>query len=135
MQIDQTKLDALYGFYKELDELEWQASEELKKAKEAGKEKTIKLHRNGADRDIKEGILWTEVFHLGSDSEAGKALKERYPGVFDLYEKQSKKAGELQKFCVEAFGIDYTNLRLSDIFRICEAMIPFLIKRETKAQA
>lgn len=135
MQIDQEKLDTLYGLYKTLDDLEVQASDELKKAKEVGKEATIKLKRNGEERDVKEASLWTEVFHLGSDSEAGRELVKRYPQVFELYKQQSEKAEELQKFSVQAFGIDYRNLRLSDIFRICEAMIPFLVKRETKGQA
>lgn len=124
MKITENKLDELYSLYDELAVARALQSNKIAEAKQ-NKENEIEVEREDGTQKVTEGDLWEEVRHLGVDCPAGEALKEKYPDTFEAAERYQKKANELQKFTTQEFGIDSQAIRMSDIFRMTEAMVEY----------
>lgn len=123
-KITTKKLDKLYSLYDELNESEILASDKLKKAKD-NKGAKLEIKRDGKKVKIKESDLWEEVRYLGEGCDAYKALNKKYPDVFKAFEEQNKKALELKIWVAKNFGLDYRAVKLSDIFKISEAVFEY----------
>lgn len=105
----------------EFKALQEKASNEIVAARLNG-ENDITISRDGQPVTIKEKNLWTEVFALGPDSDAGQILKNVYPAAFELSAEANKKSEEMKKFAIASFGVNPLEMSLSDIFRIIEAV-------------
>lgn len=129
MKLSKKIIEELYSRYDELDKVQEEASELLKQAKE-NKEAKVNITRDGKEVEVTEKDLWDEVRFMGMACEAYKILNKKYPKVFEASEKQNELARELQAWTVENLGIDYRAIKLSDIFRVVEAIIDY--KNEKK---
>ena len=83
--ITQKKLEILYKLYDEIQKAEDDVSNFIKKTK-VNENGYLPVFRKGEEKrvQVKEKDLWEEVYTLGDDCNAGKALKEKH-------EKHSKQ--------------------------------------------
>lgn len=128
-------LNKLHELTQKVNEKKELASELLRTAKDRYGDRVIKdvPRPEGKKADIKESILWQEVFHLGLGCEAGKVLQEKHPEVFDAYAQQDKASKELHEFCRLELDLDYTQLTLSDYLRMTEQLFNLLLdERESE---
>ena len=125
-KITQNKLKVLYRLYDEIQKAEDDVSNFIKKTK-VNENGYLPVLRKGEKKrvQLKEKDLWEEVYTLGEDCNAGKALKEKYPEVFKAQKKQKELAISINIFVAKALGLNYRAVKLSDIFRISEAMIEY----------
>jgi len=125
-KVTQNKLEVLYKLYDEVQKADDEVSNFMKKAKTT-ENGYLPVLREGAEKrvQIKEKDLWTEVYNLGENCNAGKALKEKYPEVFAAQKKQKAIAISIDVFVKRELGLNYRGVKLSDIFRISEAMIEY----------
>ncbi|MCX6785935.1 MAG: hypothetical protein NTZ18_03745 [Candidatus Komeilibacteria bacterium] len=130
MQISEEKITDIVRMTKELEDLEYLASEGLRTVQDQHGQDEVELEREGRPIKLKEKILWDEVFVLGEDSDAGKTLKRKYKDVFDAFRKQGEKANELQAYIMRNFGIDYKKMKFSDYIKLIRGLIQFELKQE-----
>ena len=125
-KITQNKLKVLYKLYDEIQKAEDEASDLIKKA-QVNKDGYLPVFRKGEKKrvQVKEKDLWEEVYTLGENCIAGKALKEKYPEVFKAQKKQNEIAATINIFSLGELGLNYKAVKLSDIFKISEAMIEY----------
>lgn len=125
-RLTEAKIKGLYNLYDSLEKYEKKASDLLKKAKR-NSNGYLPVKREGKKErvQIKESDLWEEVSHLGSNCNAAEALKEKYPEVFKAFKKQNDLASQLRVYTMAELGIDYRQIKLSDIFQISEAMVEY----------
>ena len=125
-KITQKKLEILYTLYDEIQKAEDDVSNFMKKTK-VNENGYLPVFREGKEKraQIKEKDLWEEVYTLGEDCNAGKALKEKYPEVFKAQKKQKAIAVSINVFVARELGLNYRAVKLSDIFKISEAMIEY----------
>lgn len=90
---------------KQLDEKVEQAKKEadqlLREAKQ--KNETVEIERNGEKVEVEEKDLWREALSL-KEGQAWDYLNDKYPEVFEAYEKHNELADELKKSFTEEFG-------------------------------
>lgn len=115
-------LNKLHELTDAVNEAKELASELLRTAQDRYKHRTHTITRAGNEIQISEHSLWEEVFHLGTQSDSAKILKEFHPEVFDAYQKQEVAAVALRTFCLAELGVDYTQLTLSDYLRVTEEL-------------
>ena len=125
IKITQEKIDKLYKFYEEIDEIGKLANEAVDLAKK-NKDKTIEVRRkNGKKSKVAEGLLWEEIWEIGTLSEGYAILQNKYPEAFKRSEEFTEKSNEMKKFAIVELGIDTTKIKLTDIIRLVEAVIDF----------
>jgi hypothetical protein len=124
---DISAFHALYGEVKALNE---HASAAIEAAK-VNSENELTIARDGKPVVVKEGDLWTEVWHLGAQSDGGQILAEKYPEPFKLSADAEKKKGELKTFALTKWNIDPLGMTLSDIMRICEAIVNYRLAEKS----
>jgi hypothetical protein len=122
--IDPKDIAHLRTLFAERKQLEEQASAAIELAK-IHKEEEITIARDGQAVVVTENDLWTEVWHLGPDSDGGKILLEKYPEPFKLAAQAEAKKAEIKSFAITKWGIDPLAMTLSDIMRITEALIDY----------
>jgi hypothetical protein len=109
------------------------ASEQLRIAQDRYGEEEVSLERDGKKQNLREKILWDEVFYFqGADCQARRILKQRHPEVFETYEKQNNAAAELHKFCLVELGFDFTKMTVSDYVALTEQMFKMLMDEHAK---
>jgi hypothetical protein len=118
-----------HALYSEFKSLQDQASAAIEAAK-SNKDAEITIAREGQPVVLTEGDLWTEVWHLGADSEAGKILSEKYPGPFRLSKESEEKKAEMTAFALGKWKIDPLAMTLSDIMRIAEAVVDYKLAQK-----
>ena len=99
----------------------------LRTAKDRYGDRLQKFEREGKEIEVKENVLWDEVFYLGPISQAGQILSKEHPEVFEAYANQEKTAGDLKKFTILELGVDYTALTLSDYLSMTEQLIELMM--------
>jgi hypothetical protein len=112
-------MDKIKKLDKKLSEQKRKASDLLAIAK-LNKDNLLK-RADGVE--VKEEDLWTEVFRLGADCEAGKLLKEKHPEVFEAYEEEKKIAHELDQTFFKEFGFNFNQITPSRLISFVEAII------------
>jgi hypothetical protein len=125
MEITIEKISKVYELYDELEALKETSSELIKSAKENRNNKILVKRAGGAETEVTEDMLWTEVYHLGDKTEGYEALKNRYPEAFSASDEVNKKLEEIQKYTNVELGIDALQIKLSDILRIVEALVEY----------
>lgn len=111
------------------------SSEVLRTAQDRYKHREVTLERDGKEITVTEKVLWDEVFHLGTTCQAAQILKEKHPEVFQNFADQDKAAGELKKFCIQAFDIDYTKMSLSHYMKMTEGMFQVMFDERTEKKS
>jgi hypothetical protein len=122
MIITQKQIKELRKLQNEQFEIAVIVSDKINQNKRAGGENLIEVERNNEKLQVREKILWEEVFHLGPDCQAGEILKKKYPDTFELAIKQNEGADMLHGFSIKNFGFDYTQMRLIDLIDLIEAI-------------
>lgn len=118
-------LDELFKLYEELDKYRELHSEQLKTVQDQFKDRKVSLERDGKTIEVTEKTLWDEIRFLGIESQAGQALKERYPDVFASFERFQKLAKEAEIFVLKYMGFDYTQMTLSNYVKLTLALIEY----------
>ena len=101
------------------------ASELLKTRKDQNGENKHPVVREGKKVMCEEKHLWTEVMHFGVNCEAGEILSKIYPEVFEAYEKQNKKANEIQEFILKNFMVDFKQMTFTDHLKLITGMFDY----------
>lgn len=126
MEITQEKLAKLYQLYDELDAAKEASSDAIKEAQEGKADKKATITRkNGETVEVTEKELWDEIFYLKDRSEGWEYLKSKYPKAFETSDAVTDKLDEIRKFTHGEFGLDPNQIKLSDIFRIVEAVLEY----------
>ena len=127
MEITITKgiLEELFEKAKVMDEKREYASELIKTAQDQGGGNPITLKRDGKDIEVTESILWQEVFMLGVDCDAGIALKEKYPAVFEANEEAEKCAQDLNNYVKMHMLFDFRAMTITDYIKLTLSLIEY----------
>lgn len=123
MIITQKHIDNLRKLEAERTKVDIAVSDKLVEAKRVGGENLVEVERNGEKLQVREKILWQEVFHLGADCQAGEILKKKYPEAFEQAVKQNEVVDNLHNYSNKYFGFDYTQMRLIDLIDLIESLI------------
>jgi len=123
-------LKKLHSLTDSVNEAKEIASEQLRTAQDRYGDRTQKLNREGKDIELKESVLWEEVFLMGLGCQAGKILQRLHPDVFKSYAEQDKAADELKKFCILELGVDHTKMTLSGYLKITEKLFEIMINEK-----
>lgn len=121
-------IEHFHKLFAEFRALTDKASNELNTAK-LQQDRQINITRDGKPMSVKEKDLWDEVWHLGANSDAGKALSEKYPSVFQASKQANEKKLEMQKFARAQWDIDPLALSLSDIIRLIEGVVDYKLSK------
>lgn len=121
----QEKLDELHGLMREFNSTKVIVSEQIKTARDRFGERVQKdvPRPDGSKQDLKENVMWEEVFYLGIGCESGKILASAHPEVFKAHAAQEKLGAELQKFCINEFGFDFKAMTISDYVSMTEQIV------------
>jgi hypothetical protein len=93
------------AMYAELESLIEVQNEDVLTLKERGDEIMVKVQDDEGEVEIKEAILWQEMFHLGiHGNRASDILRAKYPEVFERQEAIDKLRMEAEQFEVQTFG-------------------------------
>ena len=119
----------LHEHFDVLKDLQRKASDAIAAAQQNGQQE-ITIARDGKAVVVHEKDLWDEVWHLGSNSDAGRILKEKYPGAFALSLKAEEKMAEIKHFTTEKWGINPLAMSLSDILKLTGALIDYKLAQQ-----
>ena len=78
--------------------------------------------KEGNPQEIREYDAWEEAKVLGWESEAGKALREKYPRAYELFQEQQKLKQEIYEYSMKTLKVDPYNLSLKDIIEVAQAV-------------
>ena len=128
MKITKSKIEKLLKLDSELKDTREKVSIRLNEIKQnfGDEDIEVKDEQKGGTRTIKQKDAWQEVWHLGSSAETYKALKEKYPELFELSEKEKDKAVELREFTLKEFRTDYTKMTFSEMIQIIIGIVKYL---------
>lgn len=123
------KIAELYRRYESLADIERRATDAINAAKESGKDSELPVPQadGSGDKMVNEKYLWREVYALGTECMAASVLRKKYPRVFELYAEQNRQADALRDFTMQAFGIDYQQLRMSDLVKLFEQLFEYRV--------
>lgn len=125
--ITRDKINTLRELTAKVAECMETASELLRTAQDRHGARVHKITRDGKEIELKEKVLWDEVFYIGRKSQAGQFLEQLHPEVFQAYSAQDQAAAELKKFGVVELGFDPTRLTLSDYLEITEQLFEVML--------
>ncbi len=121
------KLNELTGAVDSLKEL---SSELLRTAQDRFNHRLQKIEREGKEIEVKEKVLWDEVWHLGDNCPAGRVLAGLHPEVFEKFVELDKASEELKKFCIVELGVDYTQMTLKNYLDLTKDMFELLLSEQ-----
>jgi len=128
--MNREQLTKLYELTDEVKNQKEVASELLRTAKDRFGHVKQKLERDGKEIEVTEKVLWDEVYYLGFQCQAGKILDKLHPEVLEAYRKQDVMADELKKFTIIEFGIDFTQLTISDYLKMTEGLFNIMLEEK-----
>jgi hypothetical protein len=125
MEITQEKIDKLFDISARLDKKEEEIRIEESKA-------LMNVNRKIKHKDqfVNEKTLWDELRYAGANGDAGKLLKEKYPKVFSLGEEHSLIAKELSEFCQVELEINFKEVRITDIIKLCLSLVDYKLNKK-----
>lgn len=118
-------MDELFKLYEQLDYYRELHSEQLKTVQDQFGQRQVEVERDGKKIQVTEKTLWEEVRFLGIGSDAGKVLKEKYPDVFESFDKFQSLAKETEIFVLKNMGFNYTQMTLSDYIKLTLGLIEY----------
>ena len=113
-----------YGFYEELQKVKEELTE-WKKKTDANNDNEIEMERDGKIIKVKEEILWVEVYHLGVEKQAGKILREKYPELFKLSDKEQAILQDVKEFEVKNFGFYHKEMTMPNEIKLIRSLIKY----------
>ena len=125
MVITQEILDELFKLYEQLNYYRELHSEQLKTVKDQFGDRHVKLNREGQEVIVKEKALWDEVRILGINTQAGQILKEKYPDVFESFEKSEEYVEQVRMFVFKNMGFNFTQMTLGDYIQLTLGLIDY----------
>lgn len=125
MNITKEKIKTLYDLSDELEVAQEVASEQIRTVQDQHGQDNITIFRDNKYVVVKEADLWKEVYHLGTDSPAGKALAEKHPDVFKSNKVADDKADEFDKLVQLELGINFRQMKLTDFMKLMEGMLDY----------
>lgn len=129
MIITYNKIKGLKEIYKDLNLAKEILSENIKVAKDRYGDRIVALERDGKQIELKEKVLWEEVFLMGAECQAGEILKGKYPEVFEASKRENALASQLNSYCFENFGFFFSQITLTDLIDIILALIKYQVLR------
>lgn len=130
MEITREKIDKTYQLFNELKVIDEELKNAHNESRKNADEKITVLRRNGKAIVITERTAWEEIYQLGNRTECFEALKEKYPLVFSKTDEHEEKVKEITAFTVLEMDIDAMKLKLSDIFRVVEALVDYKLTQK-----
>lgn len=121
MEITREQIKKVNKLYADVAEIGEEISEMLKDIQDKHGENEIALTRDGKIVKIKEKHLWQEVYYGAKQSQ--DIMREKYPALFKLYDKQQILTKTLKEYVYSNFGIDFQKIRLVDVINIVEAIV------------
>ena len=141
MIINEKILNDVRTISTEIDKKNVLASELMRIAKERFGETSLSIERNikGSGMkfiQVKQNDLWTEIYHLGMDSQAGKVLREQHPAVIKAFDSVNKSVDELNTIATLHLGLQgYQKVSLKDIINISEAIAEMKVRKLVNAES
>jgi len=137
MTINDNILDTIRKRSEELTKQINLASELLRTAQDrfGETEMTVERKKGGKVKHIqaKQKDLWQEVNELGLKCEAGKALREKHPQVFEAYDEYFKIVQDLNNFVMANLGISgYQKVSLTEIINLAEGISEWKMRKMLK---
>jgi hypothetical protein len=115
-------ISSFHALHSEFKQIKEQADAALVVAR-GNSENEITIARGGKAVTVKEGVLWDEIWNLGTGAEASQILGEKYPEAFKLAADTEAKKGEMKAFAMTKWDIDPMAMSLSDIIRLIEGVV------------
>ena len=125
IKITKEKIDQLYKFYDEIDQLQTEANDAINLAKKNKNNKIEVVRKDGKKSKVTEDLLWQEIWTISKASEGYAVLEKKYPEAFKKSDEFLKRSRELKKFSIAELGIDTTAIKLTDIIRLVEGIVDF----------
>jgi len=135
MKINDEILGKIRELTADIDKKNELASELMRVAKDRFGETTVSIERKvkGSDNKFiqaKQNDLWQEVYQLGTESQAGKVLKEKHPAVFAAFEEANKLVKELNTIAIMELDLkSYQQISLKDIVTLAEGIAEWKIRK------
>ncbi len=120
------ELKTLYKEYKKVSEL---ISELKKTYQDRYGMNLVKLTRDGKEIELEENVLWTEIFHGGIETQAGKIMSEKYPELFENFKKQAVILDKLNLFTAKNWGFFFQQMSLVILIDLVLALIRYQLLR------
>ena len=135
MKINDEILNKIRELTADIDKKNELASELMRVAKDRFGETTVSIERKvkGSDNKFiqaKQNDLWQEVYQLGTESQAGKVLKEKHPAVFAAFEGANELVKELNTIAIMELDLkSYQQISLKDIVNLAEGIAEWKVRK------
>ena len=135
MKINDEILNKIRELTADIDKKNELASELMKVAKDRFGETTVSIERKvkGSDNKFiqaKQNDLWQEVYQLGTESQAGKVLKEKHPAVFVAFKSANESVKELNTIAIMELDLkSYQQISLKDIVTLAEGIAEWKVRK------
>ncbi len=129
MTINYSQIKELKSIYKEYKKTSEIISELKKTYEDRYGKNIVKLNRDGKEIELEENVLWTEIFHGGIKTQAGKIMAEKYPELFDSFNKQEQLLDKLNLFTVKNWGFFFQQMSLVILIDLVSALIRYELLR------
>lgn len=129
-EVKRSSVETLYDLTARVNEASEHASDLLKEAQDRYGKKTHKVMRpNGKVEKLTEKQMWDEIFYhpKGAKCESGIVLSKKRPDVFQAFAAFEQTKVDLKKYCMQELGVDYTQMQLSDYFKITIGLFEMLL--------
>lgn len=125
MTITAGKIKRLKTLVREKNRLEEIISDNIKTAQDRYGENIVVMERDGQKTNVKEKILWLEVFQIGVNGTAGVKMREKYPEIFENYDQVQKVIAELNDYTAKEFGFSFREMSLSNLIDLILAIFKY----------
>jgi len=135
MTINDKVLSRVRELSAEIDKKNNIASELMKVAKDRFGETSLSVERKtkGSSNKFvqaKQNDLWQEVYQLGTESQAGKVLKEKHPAVFVAFKSANESVKELNTIAIMELDLkSYQQISLKDIVTLAEGIAEWKVRK------
>ena len=79
--------------------------------------------------NLKEEILWEEVYQGGIKSQAGKILSKKYPEVFKSQNEVNNLVQAINLFTAKEFGFLFSQMSMDKLLDLMNAMIDYKLNK------
>lgn len=110
--------------HKEKHELKERLDEAVKTVKDQNSENELEVEREDDTEMVKEEYLWQEVYHMGASGHpAADALREQYPDIFEMVDKDEELAQKVKNFELQNFGFSFRDMNMNNLMWLVRNMV------------
>ena len=129
MEITKENINKIDELYREQSKISKKQEKKFSEAEKGSKDRTIERNdKDGNPQEIREYDAWEEAKRLGWESEAGKALRERYPELYELDQKAKEKKNEIYEYCQKEMDVDPFNLSYWEIIKTAKGVMEAVLE-------